>query len=106
VTAGNGITVSSGVVSLDYYTGSAVNYGSYPIGSYVMCNANAGFAPNNGLNQSAPYVWSQNSVGVQALQMSISSGNPGNGYAAVSGTWRNRGQTSDSGGGWIFQRVA
>ncbi len=103
LTAGNGITVSASTgavtVSLNYYTGTASNNASFPIGSYLIAIIN--ITPN-----SSATIWSPTTGDYRYL-----GNNPGGGSSTLAGTWRARGAgyTGYACGiytGSLFQRTA
>lgn len=80
ITAGNGLTggtiTTSGTIGLDYYTGTASNNTSFPLGSYVII-------VNNTNSAIATSITCRVSNGANAFRPS--------GDSAVAGTWRSRG---------------
>jgi hypothetical protein len=92
VTAGNGITVSGGVVALDYYTGSSSLYTSYPIGTYcISAGAGGGSYSSGQLNSTVtPYIFSFCGAG-QSTRIYLGPVSPSGYYTSLAGTWRNRG---------------
>lgn len=114
VATGNGLTggtiTTSGTISLDFYTGTASNYASYPVGTYLIAGSN-----NNNYSLNAAisplYVYSSGStIGVY----SITGGTGGGGQATPAGTWRSRGNVFTfnscsgfaAGSSYLIQRVA
>jgi hypothetical protein len=98
VTAGNGIAVSSGVVSLDFYTGTTYNNTSYPVGSYLMLgyytNPYTQVALNNTMGTFYAY-----SNWTAALGNSARTDQGFGTITAISGTWKCRGQRVQSAAG-------
>ena len=90
VATGNGLTggtiTTSGTISLDYYTGSALQYTSYPIGSYLLMNRGGGGTAMN-LNGSIAVYCPENG-NTSNCNYGASTGG---GSVALSGTWRGRG---------------
>lgn len=104
ITAGNGLTggtiTSTGTIALDFYTGTAVNNSSYPIGSYISVrDTSSGWYVNSTFT-----IFSPPTSGEQFFNPS----SQGTGSSALTGTWRSRGQTGNAGCGgyFLFQRVA
>ena len=87
VTAGNGITVSSGVVALDYYTGTDQNLSSFPIGSYII----VGYGGTGGRNGSSTiYGYTAGITNSYAMFGTSAVGT----RFTLAGTWRWRGAAS------------
>jgi hypothetical protein len=107
LTAGNGITVSASTgavtVSQNIYTGTTVSNTSYPVGTYVL--AGDGDGTTNAFNKTNN-LWVRN----DGASMLLFASSPGGSYSAVTGTWRQRGQTyanqSPCIGQMMVQRVA
>jgi hypothetical protein len=99
ITAGNGLTggtiTSSGTIALDYYTGTAANNTSYPVGSYLSADYTGA---SSSIINSAQTLW------VATSDNAFTAYNPG-GRTVMAGTWRSRGKTS--GDPWfLVQRTA
>lgn len=109
VSGTNGLTgtvTTSGSLSLDVYTGTAVNNTSYPIGTVVLMRTNspyAGIAINT-----TKTVWSGRSSGCSSSTYQFNYASVGGDSAALSGTWKMRGQWADSSsdGFGIVQRIS
>jgi len=99
--AGNGITVSGATgavtISQNIYTGSDQNNTSYPIGSYLACVNWTGQTVKN-----ASQTLTNNSANSYSFYCA------GGGGSAISGTWRQRGNTGGSSclAVELFQRTA
>lgn len=104
ITAGTGLTggtiTGTGTIALDVYSGSAANYASYAIGTYIVAQI-TGF-PNI---QTVKTLYSPPTAGgIFFLDTS-----QGSGSSVLAGTWRNRGLAADVGtgvGNNLFQRTA
>jgi hypothetical protein len=104
IIAGNGLTggtiTSTGTIALDFYTGTATNNSNYPIGSYISVRDTT-----SGWNVNSTFtIFSPPTAGTQFFSPT----SQGTGSSALTGTWRTRGETGDSGCGgyFLFQRVA
>lgn len=102
VATGNGLTggtiTTSGTISLDVYTGSAFNFTSYSIGSYLFLSQISG---NPNLNATTA-LFTPTTVNPSFGYFGASAGS---GSVAISGTWRSRGLNSTEFFG-LFQRTA
>lgn len=82
-----GVICSNGTLD-GYYTGTAFNNTSYPLGSHLLMQLNV---TNVNVNASTNVFTSNN-----AEQIYIWQGNMGTGSVAISGTWRSRGQIDNN----------
>ena len=109
ITAGNGLTggtiSTSGTIALDYYTGTAQSYASYPVGSYVALQFTVSGVSMLIVNQSSTIYSAAGTYG-----QCFGTVNQGSGSAVLAGTWRSRGQSgysSTDGSYWyLMQRMA
>jgi hypothetical protein len=100
-----GINCSNGQLD-GFYTGTAANNSSFPIGSYILCAQNGTLSSN--LNATTAQIY-MHTAGAVAVNRAYST-NTGGTKVAIAGTWRSRGCTYTDGcdvsTGMLTQRVA
>lgn len=95
----DGVNCSNGTLN-GYYTGTAYNNTSFPLGSYVVGDRDTCLATMT-LNQTSNVFYTNS-----GYQNRFTWFNYGGTTALVAGTWRNRGMINGGAGAFLVQRVA